>query len=532
MRTRAKRAGTWAAQTCHGILSLGDIDLVTLAMRRPADPVTLGFPSRDKSQDTTPEPPMENVEQAGRGSTAQGRFDSVDLSAEIVAWVELRCQGTAERMAMRLYNYLRDGGVARAAAGPFRDALADRFGCIAGLFPSVATPGRASPPSRLTEWLDSAEKIAGRWPPRDQEDWTALILDLTEEEDRVAVACVSQSLREGLRGLSAASGLHECAGELAQLDSRYWFDFALPPAEGRPLDPGVYVSPASSDDLLSRLEQTHESLSDLADSLERRRRDEPQIDSSLLADVLCAAAQSEFAGLLRSARSGLPVDRDSIVACTSVLVERLEELAQRFPVDPPEERTSLHKLAAEIDALRASFAGGPSASRLEGPEPESTATPEDAAEGSPSLAGELGALADVIGRQSDARATDLAARFREMTAEPAATTDTEANLRRRALSCLMGVDDLVCQSRTVPPWLADTRTRLRTLLLAGGEYVLLERDLLGRPVHACAHLVEAAGLVDGGATDHIVSVERPGYAIRLADGSQQVLRPARVLLSR
>jgi len=476
---------------------------------------------------------MADADQSGQDTTAGGALERVDLSAEIVAWVELRCQGPAERTAMRLYNYLRDGAIVRDAAAPFRAALAERFGCIAKLFPSVERPALASSPSRLMEWLHSAETIAGGWPPRSKDDWTALIVVLTEEEDRVAMACVSQSLREGLRGLSAPSGLLECAGELAQLDSRYWFDFPLPPAEGRPLAAELYVAPSASGDLLARLERTHESLSDLAERLERRRRDDPQIDSSLLADVLCAAAQSEFASLLRSGRNGLPVDRDAIVACTSVLVERLEELADRFPVDPPGERTSLRMLAAEIDALRETLTGGPSAVHPEGPEPRRDEPAGGVPAGTPSLAGGLAALADAIGRQSDPCAADLAARLREMTEQPAGTPDAQSSLRRKALSCLMYVDDLACQSRVLAPWLGDARTRLRALLLSDGEYVLLERDLLGRPVETCARLVEAVGWVDGGgAASHIVSIERPGYAIRLADGSQQVLRPARVLLAR
>jgi hypothetical protein len=308
----------------------------------------------------------------------------------------------------------------------------------------------------------------------------------------------------------------------------------LPPAEGRPLAAEAYVAPAASGNLLARLERTHESLSDLADRLERRRRDEPQIDSSLLADVLCAAAQSEFVSLLQSARNGLPVDRDAIVACTSVLVERLEELADRFPVDPPGERTSLRSLAAEIDAFRGTFAGGPSAVRLEEPKAGDLAAPvAPIASGPPPLASGLVALADAIEQQSDPRAADLGRRLREMAQQPSATPDAASNLRRKALSCLMHVDDLVCRSRAVAPWLGDARTRLRDLLLSGGEYVLLERDLLGRPIEACARLVEAAGFVDGGAAaNHIVSIERPGYAIQLADGSQQILRPARVLLAR
>jgi hypothetical protein len=215
-----------------------------------------------------------------------------------------------------------------------------------------------------------------------------------------------------------------------------------------------------------------------------------------------------------------------------VLVERLEELADRFPIDPPEERTSLRSLAAEIDSLRKTFTGGPSAVRLEGPEPDGAAPAAGATAGAPSLAGGIAALAEAVGRQSDPRAADLAGRLREMTEQPAGTPDAGLNLRRKALSCLMYVDDLACQSSATTAWLSDARTQLRALLFSDGEYVLLESELLGRPIETCARLVEAVGLVDGGAPGHIVSVQRPGYAIRLADGSQQVLRPARVLLAR
>lgn len=349
------------------------------------------------------------------------------LAETIVAWLEIRCQGKAERPALRLYNYFHGTSLAHNVAAPFRAALAARLGCIAHLLPRVDGKGLGSTAPRAAQWLRAAQSIAARWPPSSTSDWNAFILDPTEEEDRVLTACVSQSLRDGLRRLPASVGLQGSADELAHLDSRYWSDFPLPPAEGRPLDAEAYGGPA----------------------------------------------------------------------------------------------------AGKIGAVGAALADHPAVH-----DPGSVAAVESAVSGVPSLASRLGALAAAMTREPDPLALDLASRLRDLSEQPAMTTDAAAALRRKALSCLMHVDDMVSQSRRTAPWAAEARLKLRELLLQGGDYVLLDRDLLGRPLESCARLVEAAGYVDAAAAaNHIAEVQRPGYALRLSDGSQQILRPARVLLA-
>jgi hypothetical protein len=353
--------------------------------------------------------------------------NEADLAHTIVAWLEIRCQGKAERPALRLYNYFHGTPLAQDAGPPFRDALTARLACIAELLPRVDGESLGSSAPRAAEWLRAAQSIAARWPPGGTSDWNAMILDSAEEGDRVLTACVSQSLRDGLRRLPASAGVLGCADELAQLDSRCWAGFPLPPADGRPLDAEAY--------------------------------------GGLAAGKLGAGAS-------------------------------------------PAEDSSAH------DAGNA-------------PAVESTVS------GVPSLSSRLRALAAAMAGEPDPLALDLASRLRDLSEQPANTPESAGALRRKALSCLMHVDDLMSQSRRTAPWAVETRSKLREILLQGGEYVLLGRDLLGRPLESCARLVEAAGYVDAAvAANHIAEVQRPGYALRLSDGSQQVLRPARVLLAR
>lgn len=372
-------------------------------------------------------PTRDNDSSAPRSSPESAGHEG-DLAETIVAWLEIRCQGKAERPALRLYNYFHGTPLAHDVAAPFRAALAARLGCIAEILPRVDRKSLGSPAPRAAQWLRAAQSIAARWPPASTSDWNAFILDPAEEEDRVLAACVSQSLRDALRRLPASAGLQACADELARLDSRYWSDFPLPPAEGRPLEAEAYGGPA----------------------------------------------------------------------------------------------------AGRIGGVVAALANDPTAH-----DAGSVAFVESAVSGVPSLASRLGALAAAMTGEPDPLALDLASRLRDLSEQPAMTTDAAGALRRKALSCLMHVDDLVSQSRRTAPWAAEARLKLREFLLQGGEYVLLDRELLGRPLESCARLVEAVGYVDAaGPSNHIAEVQRPGYALRLSDGSQQILRPARVLLAK
>jgi hypothetical protein len=145
----------------------------------------------------------------------------------------------------------------------------------------------------------------------------------------------------------------------------------------------------------------------------------------------------------------------------------------------------------------------------------------------------LNRLVQSLNQEHDAAAHEFARRLRDASTPGESPDDRSASLRK-ALSCLIQLDELVAaQTATISAWPHEARQRLRGLLLAGGELTLLEEQLVGRPIETCRAIAEPIGFVDRpGISRQIVLVQQPGYSLRLTDGTQRVLRPAKVFLVR
>ncbi|MFO0954666.1 MAG: hypothetical protein U0835_26580 [Isosphaeraceae bacterium] len=88
--------------------------------------------------------------------------------------------------------------------------------------------------------------------------------------------------------------------------------------------------------------------------------------------------------------------------------------------------------------------------------------------------------------------------------------------------------------KSAPAWARHATDVLRDVARQAQECEVLEHELVGRPVRQIGDLITAVGIEAATGTaeaNRVTSVVRPGYALRLADGSRLVLARALVRIA-
>ncbi len=485
--------------------------------------------------------------------------DAGNLHAAVLQWTELRRHGPCERPALQLYNFLRNAESFRRVAPALEEGLNRRLECIERLAETIAQDTAASRPQRLTDWLQWAEQLVESRESLGG-DWETLLESGAEEDNLLLQACVSQSLHEAATAEGAHAGLIAAASVIRQADARRLEGLSLPPAEGRRLDWRRYFHRGQRPNALAAGKETNEALADLLDQVSAESDEAPPTAEGesaprLALDTVFIAAQREFTELWRLADLGWPIETDALVACATLLRERLVLLARRCGPHRDDMRQAAERLTPRLDAIVRELTGQP-CPQLEGDAPDHAetaavetradqpprdetpprdepATPRDLP---PAMVApwvpQVLAVVDSLAASPDPEAQEWTWRVQAWL-DPARTCSSSADTPRRVLSCLLDLDDRLAQPGRSPPWMTTLQAQLRDALRAEGRYTVLDRQLLGRPIASCSDLADAVGYVDASLMPrHIARIVQPGYAAISTSGSQEVLRRAKVLLAR
>ena len=447
-----------------------------------------------------------------------------DLHVALLAWTELRCQVHPTRAASRLYGILASGGqIWQRIANGVASALSARFSCLTGM---IAMIDRTTllPSGRLGEWLLWSDQIASIWREGASPPWNSLLVDLAREENQLATTCVSQSLAHS--GAASASRILEaCALELASLDAGHWSGLPVPPAEGRSWDPGDYLFHSIHSELLAQAASFSDRLMDDRELLsEKREYLQGTLPRAKWQSSTWAAATADLREVVQWVRTGWPVERKMLFA-------PLQRLTTPFRAvhSPLEDAFSKCEL---LSAEMAKWEGGADDVKVQAMALENSALSVQS-EDKPFrelLAQDLTQLAESLVHATDDSARKYGERLKEL-AKKCSDGPQEGGTKRQLLSLLVELDSDVATPGRRHTWQRATQEYLRNLLVTRGEYVLLERQLVGQRIESCAGVVEVVGYVGGGKnSNHIAAVRQPGYALRRSDGTEQVLHTARVLL--
>lgn len=422
-----------------------------------------------------------------------------ELNEFISAWIDVHCQSGEYKTASQLDAGLRTSGAfSDKMAARFWRALAARLAFIVRVTEILAeNQGQDSSPqcvawSRWAAPISQCRGDSGEW------DLAVLAAETLDGENGLMPACIAQSLEEAVRENDAIA-TH--ARKLSKADAGPWTGFPLPPAKGRSLDWEDYLRREDHPELFERGMEMVNALSACVDELDL--------------DAECLEAQHALKGLLRFGASGWPLERSALAVSAQALRDRLESWPLR-----EEQNRPIRSLVDQLNEFVAGLAedGGASENPEEG-----------------ESAGFSSALRDAIAglqQAGDPAARELADRLRTLI--DASEDDHSGDAAQRQLLCsLVELDQAMAQPGPRPPWMQPAQAKLQRLLLAGGRYILLDRQLVGRPLASCHELAEPAGLIQAKLPpQHVARIVQPGYARTGPGGAQEVLQRAKVLLSR
>jgi hypothetical protein len=418
-----------------------------------------------------------------------------------------------------LYNYLLDPATFWIAAGPgFHAVYGGRLQCVVGLIQRMGSASEVTGPPMRLQWYTWAVRISQLWPPRESDAWEALFVDLAEEQNRLAIACVSSSLLESVSRLPVADDLLKCVQAIASSDLSWCEDLPVLPSPGKPSQASEYlIGP-------EWLATTHERLDELADTYVG--------DDSAAASRLFAVQRLQKT--VRLLQEGWPVARGEVAVVIGKLSEELrawQHSTGRNSEHAPRIARFVEHLEEVVD--RVADRGGPADADNKRPVERKTAEAEPCETTDASkIKRELERLESCTDSQL---AREIGSRLGSLL-ELLSGDDGRASrslYNRKLLSCLIFIDDTIAKPGRPTQWLIECRDELRMLLLKNAEYRILDSELLGRSIRSCMDLAEAVGFRAGTEMPShcIVAVKQAGYAVQSEDGSAEVVRRAKVLLA-
>ncbi len=232
---------------------------------------------------------------------------------------------------------------------------------------------------------------------------------------------------------------------------------------------------------------------------------------------------------LRAPAGGLDAIDLPRMSGDAVVVRSWADLADAYAAGWPVARAELGRALVELSARRSDLPPESIANALTrwgetavplSTEPQSVPTgPRDPVD----------EMASRLGTEASSEARSFGQRLLE------AGTRDDPDRARRLVGCLISLDELAEGQGRGWGWLRPVRDRLLEVVRAEGGCEVLDDSLIGQPVRMLADEVIAVGMDDRsppGSHNRVTKVGRPGYALRLPDGSRQVLAKALVYLGR
>jgi hypothetical protein len=383
-------------------------------------------------------------------------------------------------------------------AGRFVDLVGTRLGAVIALARLWAGEQRPSSSNPGDIWRREARQLETDCHLDDINSWWPDLLELTEAGNGLVTAVVASSLDEALDPARSARPPLPSLRQLRNGDEAPYQDLTVPPAPGASWDPEDYfVKPEGT--------VTIDLLAPVLEAFDVEGPDRRALVGPLSPREAARQAElgREWERLTLAFHAGQPVSKGQLLGL-------LKAVRGVWTICPP-------RFAASIDAAFETVGKQTTArSALRTVEPVS---PGDRA---------LADLAATLECDESSVAQGFARRVGQILA-------ASRNERvRLVLGGLIYLDELENGTGPTPAWVRSGRGPLLALARGFSDCEVLDEGLIGRQLGQVADLVTSVG-IDGqarpGVSNRITRVVRPGYAVRLSDGSRQVLVPARVRIA-
>ncbi len=421
------------------------------------------------------------------------------------------------------------------------DQIARQFECLQQLG-EIQTDDRGSKGDRrLIAWCDFAAQLSNRWQNREGSTWLELFSDLDESAASLADAMLCEALRVTAEQASPRPSLEqrEFFQRLTAASQTCCRDWPTPPTQGRIADAERYIQRSRQPEFLRPAAELRPVLAacddlflaDLAEYQEATKNVASSTAASGLNVGTIAVVRTALATPLREFLDGWPVEFLRLLQSARDLREALPNSTAQFG-DFHQTLDSLRELLDQFtDALLESRREPPDVR----PPAQVVASEAHRTSGHP-VSHAIGELTDWVRSTSAAELVpfqDSLDRADSLLADGTHTVDLPA-IGRELTGILFEIDAVLVDPQRRSSALIALRDRLRRIVLQFFSYVIVDQEILGQPLHrlrdqARIHRVFPSSTVP---RDHVVSVHRPGYFLRLTDGSLTVIRLAEVNVAR